>query len=79
MNDNVKRWSPERIVVLAALAFGIAAGSYGIASAASGSSSNDSSAASPLQFAASGPAAAPSGGQPWGRQRRDESPLTVTR
>jgi hypothetical protein len=64
-----------RIVVLAALAFGIAAGSYGIASAASGSSSNGSSLASPLQFAASGPAAAP-GGQPWGRRRSDESPLT---
>jgi hypothetical protein len=67
-----KRWTPERIVVLAALAFGITAGTYGIASAASGSSSNGSS-----QFAASGqPAAAPSGGQPWGRQRSDETPLT---
>src|SRR6476646_6163009 len=58
MDSNVKRWSPERIVILAALAFGIAAGTYGIA------------------FAASGQAAAPSGGQPWGRQRSDESPLT---
>ena len=76
MNGNVKRWTPERIVVLAALAFGITAGTYGIASAASGSSSNGSSAASAPQFAASGPAAAPSGGQPWGRQRSDESPLT---
>ena len=76
MNGNVKRWTPERIVVLAALAFGITAGTYGIASAASGSSSNGSSASSTPQFAASGPAAAPSGGQPWGRQRSDESPLT---
>ena len=77
MDSNVKRWSPERIVVLAALAFGIAAGTYGIANAASGSSSNGSSAASVTpQFAASGPAAAPSGGQPWGRQRSDETPLT---
>ena len=40
MNGNVKRWTPERIVVLAALAFGITAGTYGIASAASGSSSS---------------------------------------
>jgi hypothetical protein len=36
MDSNVKRWSPERIVVLAALAFGIAAGTYGIAQAANG-------------------------------------------
>ena len=77
MNGNVRRWTPERIVVLAALAFGIAAGTYGIANAASGSSSNGSAASSSgLQFAASGPAAAPSGGQPWGRQRSDETPLT---
>ena len=74
MNGNVKRWTPERIVVLAALAFGITAGTYGIASAASGSSSNGSSASSAPQFAASGPAAAPSGGHPWGRQRSDEIP-----
>ena len=77
MDSNVKRWSPERIVVLAALAFGIAAGTYGIANAASGSGSCGSSAASITpQFAASGPAAAPTGGQPWGRQRSDETPLT---
>jgi hypothetical protein len=75
MNSKVKRWTPERIVVLAALAFGITAGTYGIASAASGSSSNGSSAGA-SQFAASGPAAAPGGGQPWGRQRSDESPLS---
>jgi hypothetical protein len=77
MDSNVKRWSPERIVVLAALAFGIAAGTYGIAQAANGSGSSGSSASSIApQFAASGPAAAPGGGQPWGRQRSDESPLT---
>ena len=77
MDSNVKRWSPERIVILAALAFGIAAGTYGIANAASGSGSSGSSAASITpQFAASGQAAAPSGGQPWGRQRSDETPLT---
>jgi hypothetical protein len=71
MNGNPKRWTPERFVVLAALAFGITAGTYGIASAASGSSQSNAP-----QFAASGPAAAPGGGQPWGRQRSDESPLT---
>jgi hypothetical protein len=79
MNSNVKKWTPERIVVLAALAFGITAGTYGIANAASGSSSGSSgSSASSLgsQFAASGSAAAPGGGQPWGRQRSDETPLT---
>jgi len=77
MNSNVSRWTPERIVVLAALAFGITLGTYGIAQAASGSSSSGSSASSiGSQFAASGPAAAPNGGQPWGRQRSDETPLT---
>ena len=77
MDSNVKRWSPERIVVLAALAFGVAAGTYGIAQAASSSGSSGSSASSVApQFAASGPAAAPGGGQPWGRQRSDETPLT---
>jgi hypothetical protein len=77
MNGNVRRWTPERIVVLAALAFGVTAGTYGIANAASGSGSRGSSASSVApQFSASGPAAAPSGGQPWGRQRSDETPLT---
>jgi hypothetical protein len=76
MDSNVKRWSPERIVVLTALAFGVAAGTYGIANAASNSGSSGSSASITPQFAASGPSAAPSGGQPWGRQRSDESPLT---
>ena len=76
MNGNVKRWTPERIVVLAALAFGITAGTYGIAQAASGSSSDGSLSANAPLFAASGPAAAPSGGHAWGRQRSDETPLT---
>jgi len=76
MNSKAKRWTPERIVVLMALAFGITAGTYGIASAATGSSSSGSSAASAPQFAAGAPSAAPSGGQPWGRQRSDETPLT---
>jgi hypothetical protein len=65
-------------VVIAALAFGVAAGTYGIANAASGSSSgsNGSSALSaPSRLAASVGQQAPSAGQPWGRQRSDETPL----
>jgi hypothetical protein len=77
MDSKAKRWTPERIVVLAALAFGITAGTYGIAQAANGSGPSGSSAsANALQFAASGPAAAPGGAKPWGRQRKDETPLT---
>ena len=79
MDSTRRRWSPERVVVLAALAFGVAAGTYGIANAANGSGSSQSSSAlssggSPA--AAGAPAAPPSGnGQPWGRQRSDETPL----
>jgi hypothetical protein len=72
-------WSPERVVVIAAIAFGVAAGTYGIANAAggSGSGSNGSSALSaPSRPAASGGQSAPRSGQPWGRQRSDETPLT---
>lgn len=60
MDGEARRWLPERVVVIAALAFGVTAGTYGIANAATGSSSgsNDSSALS-----------ARHGGQPWGRQR----------
>lgn len=65
MDSTRRRWSPERVVVLAALAFGVAAGTYGIANAATGSSSGQSPAA-----------AAPKSQQPWGRQRSDETPLT---
>lgn len=67
MDSTRRRWSPERVVVLAALAFGVAAGTYGIANAANGSGS--SSSQSPA-------AAAPRSQQPWGRQRSDETPLT---
>ena len=80
MDSTRRRWSPERVVVLAALAFGVAAGTYGIANAANGSGSSQSSSAlssggSPA--AAGAPAAPPSGnGQPRGRQRSDETPLT---
>jgi hypothetical protein len=80
MDSNGRRWSAERVVVIAALAFGVAAGTYGIASAAngSGSGSSQSSALSSggWPVASGGRSAAPNPGQPWGRQRSDETPLT---
>ena len=77
MDGNARRWTPERVVVMAALAFGIAAGTYGIANAASGSGSSNSSALSNAGLPiASGSQSAPPAGQPWGRQRSDETPLT---
>ena len=71
MDSKHRRWSPERTVVIAALAIGVAAGSYGVASAASGSSSG-SKAGSGSSFTG----AAPSARQPWGRQRSDETVLS---
>jgi hypothetical protein len=78
MDGRVRRWTPERVVVIAALAFGVAAGTYGIADAASGSGSSGSSAPAAPDWAAAsgGQSAAPSAGQPWGRQRSDETPMT---
>ncbi len=70
--DRQKRWSIERVVVLGAVAAGLAAGTYGVAGAATGSGSSGS----PSAVAASTPAAAPSARQPWGRQRSDETPVT---
>jgi hypothetical protein len=64
MDSTRRRWSAERVVVIAALAFGVAAGSYGIANAASGSGSG------------SNRPAAPNAGRPWGHQRSDETSLT---
>jgi len=64
MDSTRRRWSAERVVVIAALAFGVAAGTYGIANAASGSGSG------------SNRPAAPNAGKPWGPQRSDETPLT---
>jgi len=58
----------ERVVVIAAIAFGVAAGTYGIADAASGSGTGSGSHQTP--------AAASSGQRPWGSQRSDETPLT---
>ena len=66
MDGQARRWTPERVVVIAAIAFGVAAGTYGIANAASGSSSGSGQI----------PAAAPSTQRPWGPQRSDETPLT---
>ncbi len=74
----------RRIAAVAGIVLGLAAGSYGIASAAGGSSSAASTAAttttsgvgsSPIQ---AGPAAqtGPSGSNPWGGQRSDETLLT---
>jgi hypothetical protein len=54
------------VVVIAALAFGVAAGTYGIANAATGSGSGQAPAAG----------AAPSAQRPWGPQRSDETPLS---
>ena len=66
MDGQARRWTPERVVVIAAIAFGVAAGTYGIANAASGSGSGQAPAA----------AGAPSAQRPWGPQRSDETPLT---
>jgi hypothetical protein len=78
MEKRNRPWSAERVVVLAAIAAGVIAGTYGIASAANGSGSSQSSAGS-SGFPALTiiPAAkAPSGQQPWGRQRSDETLLS---
>jgi hypothetical protein len=78
MDSNARRWSAERVVLIAALAFGVAAGTYGIASAANGSGSSQSSALSSggWPIASGGQSAAPNAGRPWGRERSDETPLT---
>ncbi|HUK95830.1 MAG TPA: hypothetical protein VLU96_12380 [Gaiellaceae bacterium] len=76
--DKQRRWTPERVVALAAIAVGLTAGTYGIASAASGSSSSQSSASSGggLSIAIQPAANAPNAQKPWGRQRSDETLLT---
>lgn len=80
MDSTRRRWSAERVVVLAALAFGIAAGTYGIANAATGSSSGSGR---PLTLsgggrpaASGGSQAAPPSGRPWDHRRSDETLLT---
>ena len=64
MDGTARRWTPERVVVIAALAFGVAAGSYGIANAAggSGSSSGNAAGSGPSWPAASGSQQAPGAG-----------------
>ena len=64
----------QRMAITAALVLGVAAGSYGVASAASGSGGTSTATTPPTSRSA--PPAAPSGQQPWGQQRSDETPLT---
>lgn len=76
MDSKARRWPAERVVVIAALAFGVAAGTYGIANAASGSGSSGSSALPGGRKIASGGGPSAHGmGRPWGRQRSDEARL----
>jgi Peptidase propeptide and YPEB domain len=73
-----KQHRTTRVVTVAALALGVAAGSYGIANAASGSGSNSGSPSgsdSALTAAAAQSADQPQG---WGPQRSDETVLTGT-
>ena len=72
MSTTPGRGSLGKIVPVAAIAFGLAAGSYGIASAASGGSGSSSGSSGTAAQAA------PSTAQPWGRQRSDETLLTGT-
>jgi hypothetical protein len=68
-----------RLAIVAAVVVGVAGGSYGIASAASGGNSSSGSTAGTASSTALSAAARggpPSGGNPWGRQRSDESLLT---
>ena len=73
-----RRWSIERVLVVGAIAAGLAAGTYGIASAANGSSSSQSSTASSLGLPSIDAAASSSNNDqhPWGRQRSDETLLS---
>jgi hypothetical protein len=69
----------QKTVLVGAIAVGLAAGSYGIASAASndsGSSSSSGTTTTEPTTPASPRHGGPGGGQPWGGQRSDETPLT---
>lgn len=68
-----RRWSIERVLVVGAIAAGLAAGTYGVASAANGSSSGQSSSGG---LPAIDAAASSANQNPWGRQRSDETLLT---
>ena len=63
--------SLTKVLTVAAIVFGVAAGSYGIASAAS-SGSGSTTTTAPT------PSAAPTTHAPWGQQRSDETLLTGT-
>jgi hypothetical protein len=73
-----RRWSIERVLVVGAIAAGLAAGTYGIASADNGSRASQSSTASSLGLPSIDAAASSSNNDqpPWGRQRSDETLLT---
>jgi hypothetical protein len=66
----------QRLAITAALVLGVAAGSYGIASAASGNGSSTTTTTTPSATQSAPTAPAAPSGQPWGRQRSDETVLT---
>ena len=81
MESTPRRTRPTtKLVAVAAMALGVAAGSYGIASAATGSGSSSSSGsttpATTLPSITTQPQAAPDSSKPWGGQRSDETLLT---
>jgi hypothetical protein len=63
-------------LALGAMVVGLAGGSYGVAAAASGSGSSSSSSSSTAPAQPAGPPPGASAGNPWGKQRSDETPLT---
>jgi hypothetical protein len=66
-------------LALGAMVVGLAGGSYGVAAAASGSGSSTANSTTTPSPPAGAPARPPQGasaGNPWGRQRSDETPLT---
>jgi hypothetical protein len=81
MESTPRRTRPTtKLVAVAAMALGVAAGSYGIASAATGSGSSSSSGsttpATTLPSITTQPHTAPDSSKPWGGQRSDETLLT---
>src|SRR2546430_14816893 len=76
MSSNHRPSRVPKLVVVSAMALGLAAGSYGVASAASGSASGSTSKTSAAPARAAAAPSAPNAQNPWGGQRRDETPLT---
>jgi hypothetical protein len=62
-----------RTLGIGAIAVGLGAGSYGVAAAATGTGTT---ATPSTPSVTGGPAPPAAGGQPWGGQRSDETPLT---